>query len=111
MLGNLLNVPRNVLFVPRAPPAPYMQSMWHWLTRIHVSRYGNNDNSLLNNLLKCPLEMQSTNVLTRSHAISRQMHGRWFTQFVNMKIPIAIGLGLPLMFSGLVAAEKQYGIL
>lgn len=39
------------------------------------------------------------------------MHVRWFTQLINMKISIAIGLGLPYMLSGLVAAEKQYGVL
>jgi hypothetical protein len=85
-------------------------------------------NGLLNNLLKCSLGVRYMRgfyqdlwsdtdtssvrvILYKSHALGRQFYVCWSVQIANMKISIVSGLGLPLILSGLVAGEKQYGVL
>jgi hypothetical protein len=50
-------------------------------------------------------------MLYKSHGPGRQSYVRSMIQLANMKISILSGLGLSLMLSGLVAGEKQYGVL
>jgi hypothetical protein len=50
-------------------------------------------------------------MLYKSHGPERQLYACLSIYYASMKLPIISGLGLTLMLSGLVSAEKQYGVL